>query len=30
MNADLIKETNTGYEFLDPAFEKWFSRKFLR
>jgi len=29
MNADMIQETDTGYEFLDPAFEKWFSNNFL-
>ena len=29
MNADIIQETNIGYEFLDPAFENWFSNKFL-
>lgn len=26
INADIIHETETGYEFLDPAFELWFNK----
>lgn len=29
MNADIIQDNKNGYEFLDPAFEKWFSDNFL-
>ena len=29
MNADIINEEDKCYEFLDPAFEKWFRKQFL-
>ncbi len=29
VQQDIIHETETGYEFLDPAFELWFRKRFL-
>lgn len=28
-NSDIVELINGGYEFLDPAFEKWFRKQFL-
>lgn len=30
INQDIISVTSAGFEFLDPAFEKWFRMHFLR
>lgn len=29
-NNDIIEKTENGYEFLDPAFERWFRKYFLK
>jgi hypothetical protein len=30
LQQDMIPENEKGYEFLDPAFEKWFRENYIK